>query len=256
MKDKKPFYKNWWFIGVVAFFLVGTLGIIFESDETKQARKDEEIAAQQKKEERALERQRKKDERKEERQRKKEEKEREKEEKEQMEKDKEKALEEQRKKEEEEKIKEKERLANRSIDEVLQEDDKNVDKAALENGVLTLEKESGTIWSENSLFFSVYDLFESAKVAFGDDSIDEVNAIVNTLMVDTKGNESIEPAISFTYTRDSFEELNYDNFSNMAYSQQWRILNESDSYSIHPGIYKNLKDDYTSNLSYGTSKVR
>lgn len=145
---------------------------------------------------------------------------------------------------------------NRTIAEKLQEDDKNVDKANLKDGVLTLEAVGKTTFSENTLFHSVYDLFEAMHQGFQDNGVKSVEVILTTTMIDPKGNESDEPVINYEYSRESFKELNYDKFSDMAYGQQWRILNEADSYFIHPGIYKNLKDEYTNNLSHGKSKVR
>lgn len=49
-KVKKPFYKKWWFITIVAFFVIGMIGSALESDESKQKRKNEELALEQKKE--------------------------------------------------------------------------------------------------------------------------------------------------------------------------------------------------------------
>lgn len=142
---------------------------------------------------------------------------------------------------------------DRTIVEIIEED-YDIDKATIKEGLLTIEKDPGTIWDENSLFYTVYDLFEIMHEAFKDDSIDEVEAKVLTTMIDNKGNESVDAVIEYIYTRETFEELNYDNFSNMAYGEQWRILNESDLYMIHPGIYNNLKDKYKDNLIHGTSK--
>jgi len=153
------------------------------------------------------------------------------------------------KEKEEEKKKEEERKANRSIDEAIAEDNDNVDEAVLEDGKLTLIADGKTTFSENTLFLSVYDLFEAMHDGFQDESVNEVYVELLTTMVDTKGNESVEPVIKYNYSRESFEELNYDNFSSMAYGEQWRILREADYYYIHPGIYKNLKDKYKDNLS-------
>ena len=143
---------------------------------------------------------------------------------------------------------------NRTTVERLQDDD-GVDKVSLNDGILTIEKQPGGLWDENSLFHSVYDLFEVMNDAFKDESIDEVEVKIQTKMTDAKGNESLDAVIEYLYTRESFEELNYDNFTNMAFSEQWRILNESDLYTIHPGIYKNLKDKYTDNLPNGAAKL-
>lgn len=122
------------------------------------------------------------------------------------------------------------------------------------SSILTLEREPGTLWDENSLFHTVYDLFEVIPTAFKDDSVNEVQVLIQTPMVDAKRNEAVETAIEYIYTKESFGELNYDKFAEMAYGQQWRILNESDMYIIHPGIYKNLKEKFTENLTNGMSK--
>lgn len=129
------------------------------------------------------------------------------------------------------------------------EENNSVDRVTFEDGTLTLETEATSLWSENSLLFTVYDLFEVTKEAFDDSSVDEVKVFISTKMVDEKGHESVDTVIEYHFTRESFEELNYDNFSNMAYGQPYRILNVSDYYSIHPGIYKNFKNEYKENLS-------
>lgn len=170
--------------------------------------------------------------------------------------DKEKEIETTKMEEEKAKKEENERKKNRTTVEVIDEDYDKVDDVSLKDGLLTLETNPGTVWSENSLFHAVYDLFEVMHEAFEDNSIDEIEAEIQIMMVDSKGNESDESVITYVYTRDSFKELNYDKFSEMAFGQQWRILNEADGYFIHPGIYKNLKDKYTDNLSHDKSKVR
>lgn len=217
-KIKKPFYKKWWFILIAAIFILGGIGNLLESDEAKQKREDEKIAVEN----------------------------------ERKEKEQKKKQEEQQKKEEE--AKEEERKKNRNIDDKIQEDNKNVDSASVTDGVLQLKSEGKTTFSENTLFHSVYDLFEAMHDGFEDEGVDKVEVILTTTMVDSKGNESDDEIITYEYSRKSFEELNYDKFANMAFGQQWRILNESDAYWIHPGIYKNLKDEYTGNLTHGISK--
>jgi len=47
-KAKKPFYKRWWVIVITVFLAIGFIGVIFESDETKEARVAEEVAAEEK----------------------------------------------------------------------------------------------------------------------------------------------------------------------------------------------------------------
>src|SRR5699024_10982265 len=115
-----------------------------------------------------------------------------------------------------------------------------VEEAEMDNGELILTYEPGMGWSENSLFYTVYDSFEVTNQAFKDDSVDSVLNLIQGVMVDQKGNEELKDMITYRYTRSDFEELNYSKFKEMAFGQQWRILNEADGYFIHPGIRVNL----------------
>lgn len=285
-KKTKPFYKRWWFIIIAVFmslFIIGTIGLIFESDETKEKRENDLAIAQQEKEENKKVKKEEKEAKKEEKEAEKAEKEKEKEdqkakkekekkdekaakkaeEKEEADKKKEeeskaaakKEKEEDEKAEKEKKKKEKEK--NRPLDEKIVEDNSDVDEAALEEGKLTLTKEITSYWDETSILkHDVYKLFEILGEGFNDKKIDQVDIVLTTKMTDQKGNESINPVVEYEYSREQFEELNYDNFLDLSYSQSWRILNESDAYWIHPGIYKNVKDDYRDNLNHSMTKIK
>lgn len=204
-KAKKPIYKKWWFWVIVLAVLWGIGNSA--SDDKEQTEKKTEKASTEVKEE--------------------------------------KKTDESKKKEEKPKVeKPKKKEDNRTIAEKLQEDNDNIDKASLKDGVLTLSGEGKTTFSENTLFMSVYDFFEAMHDGFQDKDVKEVYVELTTTMVDQKGNESVEPVIKYNYSRESFEELNYEKFKEMAYSEEWRILTEANYYYIHPGIYKNLKDKY------------
>lgn len=213
MKEKKPFYKKWWVIAIAVFMVIGFINGNINKDEREAKRVE---AEQQEAKEKA---------------------------------EAEKKAEGEKKQAEEEKKKEEERLKNRDTDEAIEEDNDDVKKAELSDGELTLTYEPGTMWSENSLFNVVYDAFEITHDAFEYDDVDSVVNIIKVEMTDQKGNEELKDVINYRYTRSDFEELNYDNFKEMAFGQQWRILNEADGYFIHPGIRANLKDEYTSNLN-------
>src|SRR5699024_2233266 len=213
MKEKKPFYKKWWVIAIAVFMVIGFINGNINKDEREAKRVE---AEQQEAKEKA---------------------------------EAEKKAEEEKKQAEEEKKKEEERLKNRDTDEAIEEDNDDVVKAELSDGELTLTYEPSTMWSENSLFHVVYDAFEITHDAFEHDDVDSVVNIIKVEMTDQKGNEELKDVINYRYTRSDFEELNYENFKEMAFGQQWRILNEADGYFIHPGIRVNLKDEYTNNLN-------
>jgi hypothetical protein len=216
-KVKKPLYKKWWF-WAIAILIVGSW-IVGDDDKKESTSNDKENVeavdgkVDTEKEEKAQKEQEKKE------------------------------------KEEQAKKEEKERKASRSIDEAISEDNDDVDKAMFKDGTLTLIGEGKTTFSENTLFMSVYDMFEAMHEGFQDKDVKEVYIELTTTMVDQKGNESVEPVIKYNYSRESFEELNYENFAKMSYSEEWRILTEANYYYIHPGIYKNLKDKYKDKVS-------
>jgi len=142
---------------------------------------------------------------------------------------------------------EKEKKNAKSVDQRMKKYDV-VEDAEMDNGELILTYEPGMGWSENSLFFTVYDSFEVTNQAFKDDSVESVLNLIQGVMVDQKGNEELKDMITYRYYRADFDELNYSKFKDMAFGQQWRILNEADGYFIHPGIRVNLKEKYTDNL--------
>lgn len=64
-KTKKPFYKKWWFILIAVVFVMGGIGSIFESDEKKQEREEERIAAEKEREEKSKAKEKEKEKKKE-----------------------------------------------------------------------------------------------------------------------------------------------------------------------------------------------
>src|SRR5699024_5661498 len=85
---------------------------------------------------------------------------------------------------------EKEKENEKSIDEKIKKYDV-VEEAEMDNGELILTYEPGMGWSENSLFYTVYDSFEVTNQAFKDDSVDSVLNLIQGVMVDQKGNEEL-----------------------------------------------------------------
>lgn len=116
-------------------------------------------------------------------------------------------------------------------------------------GEQTIEIHPGVLWSENSYFKVVYDALDEIKQTFDEnEEVDSVRVLIIADFMDSKGNEEEGYAITFRYSRDTFNELNFDNFKEMALGEEWRILNESDGYFIHQAIRSKLKPKYTDNL--------
>lgn len=235
MKEKKkPFYKKWWFWLIVAVVIIAMI-VPEEEEATKEdveetqeeTSKEDKKAAEEKKEKEDAEQKEKEANKKAEEDKKKEEK----------------AKQEQ----EEAKKKTAEKKANRTTEEVLIEEG-IADEIDLYEGEITISHEPETQWSENSLMRVVYDMFDNLPIAFKDNEIDSVVNMIDVNMVDNKGNEGVKSVITYRYTREDYEALNYDNFKEMALGEEWRILNESDAYFINAGIRNKLKDKYTDNL--------
>lgn len=142
------------------------------------------------------------------------------------------------------------------IDKKIVKENDHVDEAAIDDkGILTLSYNATAAWSENSIVTTyTYWMFEAMNEGFKDPSVNEVEASIKTTVTDNKGNSSIKEVASFLYARDTFEELNYEGFLNLASGQEWRIYNESDVYQLYPVIFNNIKDDYRNNLISGISK--
>ncbi len=148
--------------------------------------------------------------------------------------------------------------ASRPIDEFIKEENDNVTDADLyDEGMLIVKLDADGSFSENTLVKNqAFDILNIMKDAFSNDEVQTVDTVVRVTMTDNKGNESLSDAVNIVYTRESFEELNYDNFVDLARAEEWRIYNESDEYLIHPGIYNALKDRFKDNLIYGGSKYQ
>lgn len=159
--------------------------------------------------------------------------------------------------EKKEEDKKEEKNETKNIDEKMKEEYKDIEKTTFKDGNLQVEKDVTSFWDETSILkHDVLTMFETLPTAFEEQKVNSVTVILHTEMIDNKGNTQMEPIIEYEYSRSSFEELNYDKFLYMATSETWRILNESDAYSIHPGIYKNVKDDYKNNLHHSMTKIK
>lgn len=152
--------------------------------------------------------------------------------------------------------KKKTKKKKRTIEDTILDKHSKIDKATLEDGYLKLEIDGDGSFSVNTMFsYPANDALEAMNTAFKDDKVDTVGAVVKGTMMDAKGNESREDVISIYYDKDNFKEFDFENFKKMALVEPWRIYNESDSYYIHPAIYKDIKEKNASNLMNGSSKV-
>lgn len=135
-------------------------------------------------------------------------------------------------------------------------EDTDVVDASIKDGYLTLELDGDGSFGVNTMISNqAMKGLEAMKIAFEDENVVSATAKVTGTLTDTKGNGSKDDIVTINYTRESFDELNYDNFHRLSLGEEWRIYNESDTYLIHIGVYNNLKDKIKDNLAYGPYKA-
>lgn len=223
-KAVKPFYKRWWFIVIAALFVIGLIGGILESDESKQERATEEQAASQK---RIDDREAKKEAR---------------------EKEAEKAM-----KEVEEAEKAIEQLP---IDERLIKKDNYVDRAEFtEPGFLEVFHITQTSLKDVIAREEVYELFKDFKEAFSDPEVTGVKATILNEGKNAEGENVSETMIIVVYYKETFDDLDFDSFIKSAKDKEWLIYNASDEYYLYPSIFRNVDEDFMDKLTSGVSKV-
>src|SRR5699024_5356811 len=153
-------------------------------------------------------------------------------------------------KEEAKEKKKKEKKDNRPVEEAVVEDFGDVTDADLVDGELTIDFEPGTMWNEDSMIKKAANYLEVVKAVFDfDDDIDSTLIQMNVEMVDEKGNEDMRSVINYRYPREDFNELNYDKFTTLALGEPYRVLQQAESYYIHPGIFTELSDEYKHELT-------
>src|SRR5699024_9076856 len=188
-------------ISGISFVLMVFL-VVIDSDASDFDMVEDETSKEEKTEKKEAEKEKAEKERDEKEKAEKEKAEKEKDEKEKAEKEKAGKEKAEKEKAEKEKVKkekaEKEKKNAKSVDQRMKKYDV-VEDAEMDNGELILTYEPGMGWSENSLFFTVYDSFEVTNQAFKDDSVESVLNLIQGVMVDQKGNEELKDMITYRY---------------------------------------------------------
>lgn len=101
----------------------------------------------------------------------------------------------------------------------------------------------GTIWDEDHgverAADKALDVFEGL---FTHPEVAEVVTYAQGEFVDQYGNESTETAVRITWSRETAEKVNWENFRRMAASEPERVYNLADSYAFHPGFYNGVQN--------------
>jgi len=93
---------------------------------------------------------------------------------------------------------------------------------------------------------------DSMKMLFQNKQVAKVDMITMVDMADQYGNTSASKGVELVYDRSTADKIDWTGFENRALTDPANALNLSNSYFIHPGIYKNLKIDNLDNSIGGT----
>ncbi|MDD3960123.1 MAG: hypothetical protein PHF65_08035 [Oscillospiraceae bacterium] len=100
----------------------------------------------------------------------------------------------------------------------------------------------GTMWDEDHLMSKsavcTVDLIEQI---FEHTNADRIKVFFYVTMIDAKGNESEDTAVSYLILKEEAADINYENFRDMVLDYNKLIAISEETY-IHPGIKKNLED--------------
>lgn len=100
-----------------------------------------------------------------------------------------------------------------------------------------------TSWDEDHLVSQAAQYtVQLMEQVFENTDLASIKTIFSTNMIDSKGNESIEPILSFLITREEAADINYKNFNDMVLVDYNKLINICEEIYIAPGIRKNLED--------------
>lgn len=71
----------------------------------------------------------------------------------------------------------------------------------------------------------------------------------STVVTDDNGNEELEPVLKSYYTRQTLDQMNLDNFSDMVLVNRERYFQKADGYWIHLGIFRSLKKSLSDKIN-------
>lgn len=128
----------------------------------------------------------------------------------------------------------------------------SIDKVAVSNSNVNITMDSDqAYWNESQMVeVTATDSVKIMEKVFSNPSVQSVTVNVPTSMMDDKGNETIENVINVTWNRELSNQVNYDNFLGMVYTDCTKFYNLAESYRIHPGIYMHIKNEYKQNMSF------
>ncbi|VWX38781.1 hypothetical protein [Exiguobacterium oxidotolerans] len=119
--------------------------------------------------------------------------------------------------------------------------DKNIDKVVVKDKTLIVTYKDSAFWSDNSLIEEyAYDSINLIEDLYPNPNFDLFAFERPTVMTDDDGNENIDTVFKSFYTRDTLDQINLDNFTDMVLVDRERYFQKADGYWLHPGIFLNV----------------
>lgn len=119
--------------------------------------------------------------------------------------------------------------------------DKNIDKVVVRNKALIVTYKDSAFWSDNSLMEEyAYDSINLIEDLYPNPNFDLFAFERPTIMTDDNGNENMETVFKSFYTRNTLDQMNLDNFTDMVLVDRERYFQKADGYWLHPGIFLNV----------------
>lgn len=101
----------------------------------------------------------------------------------------------------------------------------------------------GTVWDETDFAERVASsIVGYSEILFQHPNTEELVVWGLAEFTDEYGNKEENTGARISFTRSTFDKINFDSFHDMVLVEYWRAYSVSDSYMIHAGLYQNIKD--------------
>ncbi len=131
----------------------------------------------------------------------------------------------------------------RTISGELKKYSKDITGAKVKDKTLIVQYKDSAFWSENTMVESyALDSIRLRKTSIRIRTLIYSLSKRATVMTDDNGNEELEPVLKSYYTRQTLDQMNLDNFSDMVLVDRERYFQKADGYWIHLGIFRSLKE--------------
>ncbi|MFB3224747.1 hypothetical protein [Exiguobacterium sp. PHA03] len=127
---------------------------------------------------------------------------------------------------------------------------KDITGAKVKNKTLIVQYKDSAFWSENTMAESyALDSIRLLEDLYKNKNFDLFAFERSTVMTDDNGNEELEPVLKSYYTRQTLDQMNLDNFSDMVLVDRERYFQKADGYWIHLGIFRSLKKSLSDKIN-------